>query len=83
MKRKLASLGTAGIFAAVFLILVIFSNGCAFNFIPYMLHNAVSGTGAGENTFVEGFDVLFASLIFWLIYRFMRWLTGNKDKGVM
>jgi hypothetical protein len=82
MKRKIVPIGIAGIFTGVFLFLVLFTKGCAFNLLPYMLHERMTTTGAGESTFVEGFDVVFAILMFWLVYLLIRWLMQNEDQGV-
>jgi len=80
MKRKIIPIGIAGIFAAIFLILVLFSNGCEFNLLPYLIHMSVSNDGAGDNSFIRVFDLLFGGLIFILIYWIVRRIVEDKSK---
>jgi hypothetical protein len=61
-----------------FLYWTLFSNGCAFNIIPFMINGAVSKNGEGEGAFVKFFDLLSAAFIFWAIYRLTRRLIGKK-----
>lgn len=82
MKGRILPIGIAGVLAGVFIFFVLFTKGCVFNLLPYMLHESITATGAGEDTFIKGFDVIFAVLIFWLIYRMIRWLMKNDDQGV-
>lgn len=82
MKNKIIPLGTAGILAAGFLYLVLFSNGCTFNLLPYLIHDNMyrhESITMKENTFVDVFDVLFAALLFWIVYRLIRLLMDNKS----
>jgi uncharacterized membrane-anchored protein len=78
MKRKAVSLGIAGVITIIFLLLVLFSKGCAFNIIPYLIHDSISKDGGGEATFIRAFDVLFGGLIFWIIYRLICRLIKNE-----
>lgn len=78
MNKKMLAIILALIASGLFLFMVLYSSS-AFNFIPYLIHEAISPGGAGESNFIIVFDVLFALLLFWLLYKLLiRLLTSNK-----
>ena len=78
MNKKILAIILALIATGFFLFMVLNSSS-GFNFIPYLIHEAISPGGAGETNFIIVFDILFAILIFWLLYKlFTRILTKNK-----
>jgi hypothetical protein len=68
MNKKILAIVLAVAVAGLFLFMVLYSSS-GFNFIPYLIHEAVSPGGAGETNFIIVFDVLFAILLFWLSYK--------------
>ncbi|WEK34995.1 MAG: hypothetical protein P0Y53_21110 [Candidatus Pseudobacter hemicellulosilyticus] len=66
--NKLLAVVLALLTAGLFLFMVLYSSS-GFNFIPYLIHEAISPGGAGETTFIMVFDVLAAILLFWLLYK--------------
>ena len=79
MKKKVIPIAIAGVITIVFLLLVLSSKGSAFNIIPYLIHQSISKDGGGESAFIKIFDVLFGGFIFWIIYRLMSRIIGNRS----
>jgi hypothetical protein len=80
MAKKVIPIGIALLICAVFLLLVLAPGGCAFNFLPYLIHEGTSKDGAGESQFIKGFDILFGLLLFFLVYKLMKIMLLKKPK---
>jgi len=80
MAKKVIPIGIALLICAVFLLLVLAPGGCAFNFLPYLIHDGMSKDGAGEGQFIKGFDILFGLLIFFLVYKLLKIMLLKKPK---
>jgi hypothetical protein len=78
MIRKMVPIGVSLICCAGFLLLVLAPGGCAFNLLPYEIHESISRGGQSESQFIAIFDVLFSIGIFLLVFcTLKRWLKGK------
>jgi|688.fasta_scaffold06779_9 uncharacterized BrkB/YihY/UPF0761 family membrane protein len=78
MNKKILAIVLAVAVVGLYLFMVLYTSS-GFNFIPYLIHEAISPGGAGETNFIIVFDVLFAILLFWLAYKlFDRVLKEKK-----
>jgi hypothetical protein len=68
MNKKILAIVLAVAVVGLYLFMVLYTSS-GFNFIPYLIHEAISPGGAGETNFIIVFDVLFAILLFWLAYK--------------
>lgn len=67
MNKKVISILIAILVAGAFLVLTLNSSS-AFNFLPYLIHGAISSNGTGETEFIVIFDIVVAFLLFWAVY---------------
>jgi hypothetical protein len=67
MSRKIIPIGISLVCCSGFLLLVLAPGGCAFNLLPYEIHESMSRGGKGESQFITIFDVLFSIGIFLLV----------------
>jgi len=78
MNKKILAIVLAVAVVGLYLFMVLYTSS-GFNFIPYLIHEAISPGGAGETNFIIVFYVLFAILLFWLAYKlFDRVLKEKK-----
>lgn len=68
MNKKILAILLAVAVVGLYLYMVLYTSS-GFNFIPYLIHEAISPGGAGETNFIIVFDVLFAIFLFWLAYK--------------
>ena len=80
MKINFLSTSIASAVTIVFLFSVLSPRGCAFNFLPYLLHEGATKSGEGESAFIRIFDFIFGSLIFLAIYKLTNRLTRKRDR---
>jgi hypothetical protein len=80
MTKKVIPIGVALIICAVFLLLVLSPGGCAFNFLPYLIHEEMSKGGAGESQFIKGFDILIGAAIFLIVYKIAKIVLLKSPK---
>jgi hypothetical protein len=78
--KKVLPIGIALIICAVFLLLVISPGGCAFNFIPYLIHEGMSKGGAGESEFIKGFDIVVGVAISLIVYKIVKMMLVKGPK---
>ena len=69
MKKNKTSVTVALSVSVIFLLYVLLSNGNGFNFLPYMIYRSISPEGGSEKAFIIIFDVIFACLICWVVYK--------------
>lgn len=74
--RKLIAALLAFLFAGLFLNKVL-TPPSSFNFIPYLIHEAMSSGGEGESRFIVVFDVIFSIGLFFLFYWLFKTLLRN------
>lgn len=55
MRIKIIPIGIALACCAAFLLLVLAPGGCAFNFLPYEIHETISRGGKNESQFILTF----------------------------
>ncbi len=83
-RAKVVPLGVALIGATTFLIFVL-TPGCAFNFLPYELHESMRPTRIQEAAFIIVFDIIFSiglfSLIYWIVYPMIKTKKQPKQRG--
>jgi len=72
MKKKIIPIGVSLAVAAAFLVIVLTPGGCAFNLIPYEIHESMRPSEMSESSFIKMFDVIFAIALFFLI----RWIVS-------
>jgi hypothetical protein len=77
MNKKILAIVLAVAVVGLYLFMVLYTSS-GFNFIPYLIHEAISPGGAGETNFIIVFDVLFAILLFWLAYKLFDRLLKEK-----
>ncbi len=78
MNKKILVIVLAIAVVGLYLFMVLYTSS-GLNFIPYLIHEAISPGGAGETNFIIVFDVLFSILLFWLAYKlFDRVLKEKK-----
>ena len=76
-KRSIASI-VALIITAIFLLFAL--KHSVFNMLPYLIHEYIWKGGSGESIFVRVFDIVWASVLFMIIYKFMNRLLKIKLK---
>jgi small-conductance mechanosensitive channel len=80
MTKKVIPLGIALVICTIFLLLVLSPGGCAFDLLPYLIHEGMSKGGGGESQFVVGFDILFAVAAFLIVYKIARIVLLKSHK---
>lgn len=78
MNNRTKSLVFASIVTVLFLLLTVFSSSSAFNLLPYMLHEIFSSGGAGETSFIIGFDITFSIFLFFIVYKVADRILARK-----
>jgi hypothetical protein len=69
MTKKVIPIGIALTISTIFLLLVLAPGGCAFNMLPYLIHEKISKGGEGEGQFIKGFDWVVGIAIFFVAYK--------------
>ena len=78
MSKRTKSLVFAFIVTVLFLLLTVFSSSSAFNLLPYMLYETFYPGGAGETSFIIGFDIAFSILLFYIVYKVSSKVLARK-----
>jgi hypothetical protein len=63
----------------LFLWMTVFSPPSAFNFLPYLIHKSFSTSFEGEAEFIKGFDIAFAILLFFIVYKIANRLLTRRE----
>lgn len=80
MNIKILAVIFALLVSGLFLFIVLYSSS-GFNFIPYLIHEAISSGSEGEREFIIVFDMFFALLLFFFLYNlFVRLLRKSKHR---
>jgi hypothetical protein len=80
MRKKSISIGIALIAMAIFLLVVLSPRGCGFNMLPYLIHESIAPGGSGETIFIWIFDIVFGSIVCYVIYLLLTRLTRRSRR---
>ena len=79
MSRKIIPTGVALACCAAFLMLVLAPGGCAFNLLPYEIHESVSRGGENESQFIRIFDILVSIGLFFFVFWIANKMPWKKS----
>lgn len=75
--KRVVPVGAALAIAVTFIFLVLSPGGCAFNLLPYAL---ICKRDVDENSFIRGFDIVFAFGLFFLFYYVIKSIMNATKK---